>query len=139
MSAMMVSAARLPTPVMVASRSRAWANGASTRSMWVSSSPIEASSCSRWAMARRTSRAWWSPNRPRSAWRSWGSLARNLPLANSASTPGSRSPLIKAVSIARPDTPSTSVATESSLMPASSKVFWMRWPSEAWAWISRLR
>src|SRR6266496_992428 len=30
-------------------------------------------------------------------------------------------------------------ATESSLMPASSKVFWMRWPSELWAWISRLR
>ena len=61
-------------------------------------------------------------------------MARNLPLASSASTPGSRSPLIKAVSIARPDTPNTSVATESSLMPASSRVFWTRWPSEAWAW-----
>jgi len=44
----------------------------------------------------------------RSAWRSWGSLARNLPLASSASTPGSRSPATRAASIARPETPSTS-------------------------------
>jgi hypothetical protein len=49
--------ARLPTPVMVSSRSRAWANRASTRSIWVSSSAIEASSCSRCPRARRTSRA----------------------------------------------------------------------------------
>ena len=33
----------------------------------------------------------------------------------------------------------TSEATESSLMPASSRVFWMRWNSEVWAWMSRLR
>ena len=39
---------------------------------------------------------------------------------------GSRSPATSAASIARPETPSTSVATQSSLMPASSKVFWMR-------------
>ena len=42
-------------------------------------------------------------------------------------------------SIARPEAPSTSAATESSLMPASSRVFWTRWPSAACAWISRLR
>ena len=41
--------------------------------------------------------------------------------------------------MARPETPSTSAATESSLMPASSKVFWTRWHSALWAWISRLR
>ena len=52
-SAMMHSAARLPTPVMVSSRSRAWANGASTRSMWVSRVAIEASNCSRCSNARR--------------------------------------------------------------------------------------
>jgi hypothetical protein len=61
-------------------------------------------------------------------------LVRSRPLANSASTPGSRSPATSALSIARPDTPSTSVATESSLMPASSRVLWMRWHSALWAW-----
>jgi hypothetical protein len=121
-SARIVSAARLPTPVMVSSRSRAQANGASTRSMWASSSAIEASSCPRCATARRTSSAWWPPKRPRSPWPSWGSLARSRPLASSASTPGSRSPATSAASIARPQAPSTSVATESSLMPASSRV-----------------
>jgi hypothetical protein len=55
-----------------------------------------------------------------------GKLARSRPLASSASTWGSRSPATSASSIARPEAPSTSVATESSLMPASSKVFWMR-------------
>jgi hypothetical protein len=70
-SATMHSAARLPTPVMVSSRSRAAANGASTRSMWPSSSAIEASSCSRWATARRMSSAWWAPKRPRRAWHSF--------------------------------------------------------------------
>ena len=53
----------------------------------------------------RTSRAWWSPNRPRSAWRSSGIFLRSLPLASSASTSGSRSPATRARSIARPDTP----------------------------------
>jgi hypothetical protein len=41
--------------------------------------------------------------------------------------------------MARPDTPSTSEATESSLIPASSRVFWIRWHSLVWAWMSRLR
>jgi hypothetical protein len=68
-----------------------------------------------------------------------GELGRSRPLASSASVWGSRSPATRAASIARPEAPSTSVATESSLMPASSRVFWARWPSEAWAWMSRLR
>ena len=35
--------------------------------------------------------------------------------------------------MARPETPSTSEATESSLIPASSSVFWIRWHSLVWA------
>jgi hypothetical protein len=56
-------------------------------------------------------------------WRSWGSFLRSLPLASSART-----------CIARPETPRTSAATESSLMPASSSVFWIRWHSAPCAW-----
>jgi hypothetical protein len=41
--------------------------------------------------------------------------------------------------MARPETPRTSAATESSLIPASSNVFWIRWHSAPWAWMSRLR
>ena len=41
----------------------------------------------------------------------------------SASTSGSFSPFIKARSIARPDTPNTSLATEPNLMLASSRTF----------------
>lgn len=52
---------------------------------------------------------------------------------------GSRSPASRARSIARPETPSTSVATEPSRMAASSKVLWMRWHSAVWGGMSRLR
>ena len=45
----------------------------------------------------------------------------------------------QASSIARPDTPSTSEATESSLIPASSSTFCTRWHSAVWVWINRLR
>jgi hypothetical protein len=68
-----------------------------------------------------------------------GKLGPQPPLGQLGQHLGSRSPATRASSIARPDPPSTSAATESSLMPASSKVFWTRWPSELWAWISRLR
>src|SRR3954449_408523 len=66
-------------------------------------------------------------------------LVPQLSLASSARTTGSRSPATSAASIARPETPSTSEATESSLMPASSSVLAIRWPSAVCAWISRLR
>src|SRR5215218_1743050 len=68
-----------------------------------------------WSRASPTSNAWWSPKRPRSAWRSWGSFLRSLPLASSARALGSRSPATRAASIARPETPRTSVATETLL------------------------
>src|SRR6266508_1602178 len=64
--------------------------------------------------------AWWLPKWPSSASRSAGSLRRSAPLASSARTAGSWVPVISASSIARPDTPRTRLATEESLMPASS-------------------
>jgi hypothetical protein len=47
---------------------------------------------------------------------------------------GSRPPASSARSIARPETPSTSAATEPSRIEASSRVLWMRWHSAVWAW-----
>ena len=70
-----------------------------------------------------------APKRPRRASRSSGSLLRSRPWASSATTLGSRSPASSAHSIARPETPSTSAATEPSRIEASSKVLWMRWHS----------
>src|SRR4051812_28482752 len=146
-SAMMHSAARLPTPVMVLTWSRACvkgtssgpvcaANKASTR--W-SSRETAHSRWSAWSRLNPMSRLWWSLKRPCSAWRSAGIFCRSLPLARSARTSGLRSPAISAVSIARPETPRTSEATESSLIPASSRVFWIRWHSDVCACTSRLR
>jgi hypothetical protein len=65
---------------------------------------------------------------PRSA---GGSSSRRRRLASSASTAGSRSPATIASSIARPETPVMSVATEESLIPASSSSFSRRWTSLA--------
>jgi hypothetical protein len=56
------------------------------------------------------------------------------PSASAASLPGSLSPAISASIIARPLRPSTSEMAESSLMLASSSVFWMRW-----TWLVRSR
>ena len=66
------------------------------------------------------------------------------PLAQAApgqlgETLGSRSPASSARSIARPETPSTSAATEPSRIEASSRILWMRWHSAVWVWMSRLR
>src|SRR5829696_9991593 len=75
-----------------------------------------------WARIWPTSSPCWSVrNRPASASRSAGSLARSRPLANAASTSGSWVPATRAFSIARPETPMMSVATLDSLIPASSQ------------------
>ena len=68
---------------------------------------------------RRSARAGAS-KRPSSASLSAGIFARSLPLASSASTSGSVVPATSASSIARPETPRMSVATQSSLIPVSS-------------------
>ena len=52
---------------------------------------------------------------------------------------GSRVPDTSASSISRPDTPSTSVATQDSLTPASSSTLCSRFASRARSWISDLR
>jgi hypothetical protein len=59
--------------------------------------------------------------------------------ASSASSAGVPVPAISALSIARADTPSTSVTTLASLMFAVSRTFWTRFASRARSSISRLR
>src|SRR6266508_5276851 len=71
-----------------------------------------------WARIWATSSPLWSVrNRPARASRSAGSLLRSRPLANAASTAGSWVPATSASSIARPETPMTSVATLDSSGP----------------------
>ena len=64
--------------------------------------------------------------RPRSASLSFPGEALSRRCASRASAAGSLSPAISASIMARPLTPITSVMTESSLMLASSSVFWSR-------------
>ncbi len=67
----------------------------------------------------RTMNPWWSVNRPVNAAVSCSVLFRRLILARAASTVGFRSPTTNACSMARPDTPRMSLATQDSLIPAS--------------------
>ena len=113
-----------------------------TRAFPTFTSDLEAMAASRylaWSKESRTIRAWWSLKRPCRASRSSGIFLRSCALARSARTSGSRSPATSAWSMSRPDTPNTSEATEPSLIPASSRVFWTRWHSEVCSWTSRLR
>ena len=71
------------------------------------------------ARARRRS----GPRAPRAA---PAASCAACPLASSASTAGSVVPATSASSIARPDTPRMSVATQSSLMPVSSRILCSR-------------
>src|SRR6266498_3561832 len=92
-----------------------------------------------WSRCTWSRSAWCSPNRPASARRSSGILGRMRVRAMSAKASGSRCPAMSASSISRADLPSTSETTESSLMPASSSSFWMRWVSLALSSTSFLR
>src|SRR5262249_1701982 len=71
-------------------------------------------------------KAWCSLRWPRSARRSWGILRRNLPRARSASFSVSCSPAISRSRMSRPETPRISVATDPSLILASSSTLWIR-------------
>jgi hypothetical protein len=75
---------------------------------------------------RSTSSACSGSKRPSSASLSAGIFLRSLPRARSASTSGSVVPRTSASSIARPETPRMSVATQSSLIPVSSSVLCSR-------------
>src|SRR5215207_4383542 len=74
-----------------------------------------------WSSSIRATKAWWSENWPVRASTSAACLTRSRPRANSASTLGSRSPVISASSMARPETPKMSVATVESLIRASTR------------------
>ena len=68
-----------------------------------------------------------------------GQLLAQAALANSASTCGSVVPAISASSIARPEAPRMSVATQSSLIPVSSSALCSRFASRERSWICALR
>ena len=92
--------------------------------------PRAASICSsrksRWARIAPTSSAWSGVEAALQRLASAGILVRSLPLARSASTSGSVVPATSASSIARPETPRMSVATQSSLIPVSSSALCSR-------------
>src|SRR5262249_46687378 len=114
---------------LVQRSSIAAAKGASCSSIaaemrWICSS--RKSICARMAPIKSACRG---SNRPSRASRSAGILARILPFARSARISGSVVPAISASSIARPDLPRMSVATQSSLMPVSSSALCSRFVS----------
>ena len=128
-SAMITAEAAGPMPGMVISRSRSARKGTSITSICLSTVSISSVSSSMWRRCSLHMRAWWSLNRPDSAIDRSGILLRSTPRASSASTAPRRSPSISALIISREDTPSTSEATESILIPASSSVFCSLWIS----------
>jgi hypothetical protein len=126
---MITAEAAGPMPGMVISRSRSARKGTSIASIWAPTVSISSVSSSMWRRCSLHIRAWWSLNRPDRAMDRSGILARSVPRASSASTAPRRSPSISAAIMSREETPSTSEATESILIPASSSVFCSRWIS----------
>src|SRR5215216_4027164 len=138
-SAMIASAARLPTPVMVSSRSRATGE----RGDHLVHTGIEAGDRGLQVLQVVKRQPDQQPMMLAEAapqgLAQLGKLLAQLALGQLGQDLGVALPATRAASIARPETPRTSAATESSLMPASSRVFWIRWHSAPWAWMSRLR
>ena len=130
-SATMTSAARCPPPGSSQPVAGPRRKGPSPPRSASSRRAIAASRWSTWARCSRSMNGVVVPNRPGQRLRAARGSCSQPALASSASTSGSRSPAISASSIARPDTPSTSVATEASLMLASSSTFWTRCDSRA--------
>ena len=96
----------------------------------------------RWSMCSRCRvhiSACWAPKRPAQANLRSGILRRILPRASSASTPGSRSPLINASIMSRAERVVSADATESILIPPSSRTFARRCSSLVRCSISFLR
>jgi hypothetical protein len=93
--------------------------GASTRSLWVSSSAIDAQVLQvRKGQAHQQGVVVPEPSAPQRL-AQLGELGPQPPPGQLRQHLGSRSPATRAASIARPEAPSTSAATESSLIPAS--------------------
>src|SRR6266542_554770 len=110
-------------PVTASSWATCDANGAIASAIVVSRAAICSLSRSMLSSIIRRITAWWSLKNPRSASSSAAILARSRRRASWASTLGSRCPATSASSIARPDAPKMSVATELSLICASSSSF----------------
>src|SRR5918995_4881164 len=88
--------------------------------MWTSSAAMSALAWSTRSSMVASRKAWWSLKRPTKASSSRPRLARRRVRASCAPTLGSRSPLMSAASMARPETPKMSLATTDSLIWASS-------------------
>ena len=134
-----ISAARRSMPGIVSSSSSSREKGRVSSSIRSDSVAIVSSRKSIWPSIWPISSAWWPVKRPWSASRKAGIFLRSVPFASSARISGSCVPEISASSIRRAETPSTSEATEESLIPASCKVFSTRWTSRTRSWIFALR
>ena len=108
---------------MVSNAATIASKGDSRRATSWSSTSISVSKCSKWRRWLLSMNRWWSCTMPRKASSNWPSFSRNRPRARSANALGSVSPAAKAANMARPEAPSTSVATEDSLMLAPSNSF----------------
>ncbi len=128
-----------PTPGMPRSRFSGSAKGAIASPIRVSNRAIRPSKAPIWSNSAFKRKRWWSVMRPCKARFSSGILPRNCFLASSASVSGSSQPATIAPSMARPETPSTSLATLASLMLASSSTLWMRLTTAARSRISSVR
>src|SRR4051794_2997697 len=120
-SEMMTWAARSPIPGIVASSRICGSKGRLASSMRVSSRAIMSV---RWSMCSRCRvhiSACWSPKRPAHAILSSGIFLRITPRARSASTAGARSPFINAPLLSLPPAVVSVEATESILIPLSSR------------------
>lgn len=114
---------------MVARNSLAARKGSIASSIRPVSASMMRDWASIWSRCSRAMNAWWALKRPVRASTSSGILERRVPLARPARTSGSRSPLTRASSIARDETPVRSETTEESLIPEPSKNFSRRWIS----------
>ena len=138
-SAMTPSAVRRSTPTMVSSRASSAPKGAITTSISAEMAPMISSRKSSLARIVPTTRAWWALKRPNRASRRAGIFLRSVPRASSERISGSLVPLTSALSMSRPETPSTSEATDDSLMPASWSILSRRWASRVRSSIWALR
>lgn len=128
-SAMTTSAVALPIPGTVISSSIWRRNGAITTSIRPVNASIDAVRLSMRSRCIRARKPWCSVNRPFNASMSSGILTRRRRFARSAIASVTVRPSMRAWSIARPDTPMMSLATDDSLIPASSRSFSRRWIS----------
>ena len=117
-SAAMTWAVRRPTPGIVSTAATVVSKWVSRRATSASNSSISASRCSKWCNCRPSMNRWWSPTKPRRASSNWPSFSRSRLRASPANALGSVSPSARAAGMARPEAPSTPVATEDSLMLA---------------------